>query len=466
MSDKPNIVFFFTDDQRFDTIHALGNAEIKTPFMDALVKNGVSFTQAHIPGGTDAAVCMPSRAMLHTGRTLFHLQGAGEQIPEEHVTLGEWLQQNGYYTWGTGKWHNGTNSFNRSFCNGAEIFFGGMTDHWNVPAFNYDPTGRYDSVLLQCVDPLLSNQTIERKADHIHSGKHSSEVISNASIKFIKNYKKVRPFFMYISTLAPHDPRTMPKEFLEMYSPDLIKLPENFRENHPFDNGDLKSRDELLAPFPRTMENIKRHISEYYSMITHLDYNLGKVYYALEEKGILDNTIIILAGDNGLALGQHGLLGKQNCYEHSTRVPLVFSGPGIPHDIQRDHYVYLFDIFPTICELVELEIPPTVEGKSLVESMKNPTHQIRDSLYLVYREFQRAIKYNNFKLIEYCVKKNRNTQLFDLQQDPHEMNNLAQEPKFKADIESLRLKMKYFRDDWNDITSKWGRRFWKKMEKF
>ena len=143
MPSKPNIVFFFTDDQRFNTIHALGNDEIITPNIDRLVANGVAFTHAHIPCGTSGAVCMPSRAMLNTGRSLFHIEGAGQSIPDDHTTIGEALQGAGYRTFGTGKWHNGARAYARSFTDGDEIFFGGMADHWNVPAFHYDPTGQY-----------------------------------------------------------------------------------------------------------------------------------------------------------------------------------------------------------------------------------------------------------------------------------------------------------------------------------
>ena len=125
-NQKPNILFFFTDDQRFDTIRALGNTDVQTPTLDQLVAQGTTFTHAHIPGGTSGAICMPSRAMLHTGRTLFHLDGAGQSIPNDHIMLGEHLQANGYRTWGTGKWHNGPASFARSFSDGAEDIFWGM----------------------------------------------------------------------------------------------------------------------------------------------------------------------------------------------------------------------------------------------------------------------------------------------------------------------------------------------------
>ena len=151
---------------------------------------------------------------------------------------------------------------------------------------------------------------------------------------------------MYVSLMAPHDPRTMPKEFLEMYDPEEIKLPENFLTEHPIDTGALRVRDELLAAFPREPNEIKRHIAEYYAMISHLDHAFGRLLTALQEQGKLDNTIIVFAGDNGLALGQHGLMGKQNLYDHSVRVPLIFAGPGIPEGEQRNSPVYLLDIFP------------------------------------------------------------------------------------------------------------------------
>jgi arylsulfatase A-like enzyme len=462
MDKKPNILFLFTDDQRFNTINSLGNNEIITPNMDKLVRKGTTFTNACIPCGTSIAICMPSRAMLNTGRKLFHIQGAGEQIPKEHITIGQVLQKNGYRTFGTGKWHNGKEFFNRSFSEGAEIFFGGMTDHWNVPAFNYDPSGKYDKVCLITDNFFYSNETRERNCDHIHAGKHSSELVSDASIDFINNYEDDKPFYMYISYLAPYDPRTMPKKYLDMYNPEQMELPKNFLENHPFDNGALKVRDELLASFPRTQNETRRHLAEYYAMITHLDAHLGRILDALEQKGCLDNTIIIFSSDNGLALGSHGLFGKQNCYDHSVRVPLIFSGPEIPKNAQSEAYVYLFDIFPTICDLIGIEITKSVEGSSLVDAMYNPGEKIRDYLYFAYLDRQRAIKDQQYKLVEYIIKRNHSTtQLFDLKNDPLELFNLAANPEYKDKIVNLRQKMYILRDEWDDHKSHWGKRFWR-----
>jgi arylsulfatase A-like enzyme len=466
MSDStPNVLFLFTDDQRFDTIRTLGNPAIRTPHMDRLVQRGTAFTRAHIPCGTSPAVCMPSRAMLLSGRSLFHISGAGQTIPEEHTTMGEAFRAAGYQTFGSGKWHNGREPFHRSFSDGDEIFFGGMSDHWNVPAYHYDPSGKYDSQLPLCPEPHRSNELQWRGCDHINAGRHSSEMLADAAIEFLERREEEKPFFAYVSFLAPHDPRTMPDKFREMYDPEDIELPPNFAGGHPFDNGELHIRDEMLAGFPRTPEETRRHIAEYYAMISHLDAQIGRVLEALEEQGLTDDTIIVFAGDNGLAVGQHGLFGKQNCYEHSVRVPLVFAGPGVPKQQRTDAYAYLFDIFPTLCDLADIEVPESVEGLSLMDAIKDPEATVRESLYFAYMGKQRAVKDDRFKLIEYVVDgRHTRTQLFDLQNDPWEINNLADSPKYTQNLESLREKLAHYRDEWDDAETEWGQTFWEAYE--
>jgi len=461
MSDKPNILLFFTDDQRFDTIRALENDQIHTPNLDALVGRGTTFTHAHIPGGTSGAVCMPSRAMLHTGRTLFHLNYEGQEIPESHTTLGECLRSAGYSTFGTGKWHNGRSSYARSFSQGDEIFFGGMGDHWNVPAYRFDPTGQYDGKCPYVADPFYSNTTEYRDCDHIDAGKHSTELFVGASIRFVKEQNDREPFFMYVSLMAPHDPRTMPKKFLDMYDPEEIRLPENFLNEHPIDTGALRVRDELLAAFPREPNEIKRHIAEYYAMISHLDHTLGRLLTALQEQGKLDNTIIVFAGDNGLALGQHGLMGKQNLYDHSVRVPLIFAGPGIPEGEQCNSPVYLLDIFPTLCDLTNISAPESVEGKSLVPSLNDQDIDVRASLYLAYTDSIRGVTAGRHKLIEYACGR---TQLFDLSDDPLEMENMADKQTSIGLLTQMRKNLLFLSREWDDESHPMGQEFWNQRE--
>jgi len=458
MPKRPNVLFFFADDQRFDTLQAWGNPEIITPNLDRIAQMGTSFRQAHIMGGTHEAVCMPSRAMMLTGRGLFEIQDEGQAIPEAHCLMGQAFGQAGYETFGTGKWHNGSESFNRCFETGSEIYFGGMADHWNVPANHYDPSGAYSVRMPLCVDPWTTNELNWRHCDHVSAGKHSSELVAEATLRFLDERDRQRPFFAYLSYMAPHDPRTMPSEYLEMYDPATLSLPPNFLEEHPFDNGEFKVRDEQLERWPRTPEAIRKHLAEYYAMITHLDAQLGRVLDRLEAQGIMEETILVFAGDNGLALGQHGLMGKQNLYDHSVRVPLLLAGPGIPSEHQSQALCYLNDIFPTLCSLTDIPRPESVTGVDLSPTFSSETWTGRDALYLAYRDCQRAVRTESLKLIEYRTDAQIHTQLFYLSADPYECNNLAaQQPEVTA---RLRDELKLLRLDASDTRPK-EQAFWK-----
>jgi arylsulfatase A-like enzyme len=446
----PNVLLLLTDDQRHDTIGALGNRAVRTPAMDQLVLQGTTFTNAYIPGGTSAAVCMPSRAMLHTGRSLFHLENSGESIPADHRLLGETLAGAGYDCHGIGKWHNGTESFSRSFTGGAEIFFGGMDDHWNVPACHYDPSGTYPHRAPIVRTPLTSCEVEYRLCDHLTPGRHSSDLFADAAVSYINQQSGERPFFLSVAFMAPHDPRTMPREFREMYPDAQIDLPANFLPEHPFDTGRLTVRDELLAPFPRTPDNTRGQIADYYAMITHLDHAIARVLRALDVKGLRESTIVILAGDNGLAVGQHGLMGKQCCYEHSVHVPLIISGPNTPRNERRRQPVYLFDLYPSLCEMLELSVPATCDGRSLAPYVADPNTPGRPEVFFAYENFQRALLSDRYKLIEYLVDGTRTTQLFDLRNDPWEMNDLSQDASHEATVAALRERLAQTRSEWED----------------
>ncbi|MGN0741598.1 MAG: sulfatase-like hydrolase/transferase [Candidatus Fimadaptatus sp.] len=466
---RPNILFLLTDDQRFDTIHALGNPDIITPNMDYLVSRGAAFTQAHIPGGSSGAVCMPSRAMIHSGRRLYDLDGQGGTIPCEHITLGEALRASGtpqrpsYYCFGTGKWHNGPPAFTRSFDAGDNIFFGGMWDHWNVPVNRYDPTGQYDNEINFVANFLSTNHTMRVHCDKFHPGVHSSELLTQTTLDALDDLPADKPFFVYTAYLAPHDPRTMPRRFEEMYDPEAIHLPPNFRAEH-FDFGVHTIRDEVLAAYPRDEREVRRHIAQYYAMITHLDDQIGRIIDKLREKGLLDDTIIVLAGDNGLACGEHGLMGKQSLYEHSVRVPLLISGPGIPAGLRVDNYVYLMDIYPTLCELTGTEIPASVQGISFAPMLRDPGYVTRPELYMMYCELIRAVQDDRFKLIEYRNGPCGNRfQLFDLKADPWELNDLYGTAEYAPVVERLLALRREQRAIW-EHSGEQSAKFWREGE--
>lgn len=447
----PNIVFVLADDQRANTINYLGNEEIITPNLDKLAQEGTYFKNTYIMGSYSGAVCQPSRAMLLSGRYLNNLTKSGGIIPEADVTLGESLQGAGYNCFGIGKYHSDYKSFARCFSDGQDIYFGGMFDQWNVPLHSYSALSHYKKFMLPSIeDAHHSSEIVYKQGEYTFGGKHSTEIFGDATIDYIANYDEDKPFFIYTALMTPHDPRSTYQKYFDMYDTANISLPPNFLPEHPFNNGELRIRDEKLVPFPRPADVVKEHIRDYYGLITHNDAKLGEIIQALKDKGVYDNTIIIYSGDNGLALGQHGLIGKQNLYDHSGKVPLVIVGEGIPADKQSDALIYLSDLFPTICDLVGVDVPVSVETSSFYKTLIDPTVPHREYLMTSYRKYQRAVRDEQYKMIKYRVKGEKHVQLFDLKNDPWEMNNLISERKYKKEVKTLQAALESLLVEYND----------------
>ena len=415
-----NIVFIMADDHRHDAIAACGDPTVKTPHLDQLIASGTHFCRNYMLGGLSGAVCVPARAALHTGSSPFRASvGKGVEAYRDLVRLNpdkalmvETFRRAGYHTFGTGKWHNCRASFARSFSSGANIFFGGMSDHDQVPLHDFDPTGQYPDEVKYTGDGF------------------STDLFSGAAIDFLQTYREDDPFFLYLAFTAPHDPRTPPAEYA--YDPDQIPLPPNFMAEHPFDNGDMRLRDEVLAGFPRTEGEIRQHIADYYGMISHMDAHIGQVLKALEASGKANNTIVVYTADHGLAVGQHGLLGKQNMYEHSVSVPLVVRGPGVPAAAKIEQLSLTYDIYPTLCELAEIEVPETVESRSLLPLLRGEKEPLHETIYSHYRDIQRMVSDGRWKLIRYYKAAkdgagSERIQLFDLASDPWELNDVSAE---------------------------------------
>jgi len=410
-SPRPNVLFLFADDQRADTIGAWGNPHIRTPNLDKLVGRGFSFRGNYCFGSNSGAVCVPSRAMLMSGRRWLDIKPNLEGTP----LLPEAMRAAGYRTFATGKWHNGEPSFVRAFPEARSVFFGGMDDHTKVTVA--DVSGG-----------KVGNKRVAEK--------FSSEQFADAAIDFLQSPSSGEPFFCYVAFTAPHDPRNPPELYRQHYYQNRPPLPVNFRPLPAFDNGMIRNgRDENLAPFPRTEAVISDQLCEYYGLITHLDEQVGRVLAALEASGKAGNTIIIYTADHGLALGSHGLLGKQSLYEHSMKSPLIIAGPGVPAGKSTDAFTYLLDLFPTICDVTGATPPEKLAGESLRPIWEGKKPQIRDSVFLPFSGLMRSLRDERWKLIVYPPTGHR--ELFDLQADPHEMKNLAADPARAGEIERL-----------------------------
>ncbi|MEX0585165.1 MAG: sulfatase-like hydrolase/transferase, partial [Pirellulales bacterium] len=408
-----NILLLVADDHRHDLLGVAGHPDVRTPHLDTLARRGVRFTHAFSLGSNQPAVCAPSRAMLHTGRSLFRvpnaIKGGGRQAPSydaegvdpEHVPLlGELLQQAGYDRFACGKWHNGARAFARSFNDGSALFFGGMTDPFHPPLHEYDAQGDYP-------------------AERARPGEqHATDAFADAAVQFLRRRSTEQPFFLSCAFTAPHDPFRTHARWHGIYNPDRLTLPANLLPQHPFDNGELAIRDEMLLPHPRTESAVRRYLADHYAMISHLDEAVGRIIEALAHSGELDRTLIVYTADHGLALGQHGLLGKQNLYDHSIRVPLILAGPGLPEEGTCDELVYQHDLFATLLAAAGLPLPAGTDFDRDLQCVAAGEAPGRAELFFTYRHVQRAVRTRRHKLIAYRVGGTARRQLFDLDRDP------------------------------------------------
>jgi arylsulfatase A-like enzyme len=393
-ADRPNVLFLLTDDQRADSIAALGNAVIRTPNLDELANRGFVFTNAYCMGSTMPAVCNPSRHMIMTGMSLFRYDEN-----QKEGTFGDVIRKAGYITYHLSK--------------------RGNTARVPHTAFEYS---RY-----------LDDEK-ERTSGH------HGRAAADQAIDFLNNtWRRNRPLFMYIGFEGPHDPRVAAREWLDFYDREQIPLPANFLPHHPFNNGELLIRDERLASWPRTENVVREHLHDYYACITSIDHQIGRIVAALDALGELENTIIVFSSDHGLAIGSHGLFGKQSLYEHSMKSPLIFAGLGIPHG-RSDTFVYLHDIFPTVVDLVGVDSPANLDGKSLAPIIRGEGESFRDTVFLAYKDVQRAVRHGDWKLIRYPQV--NVTQLFNLADDPHEANDLSGDPAYKGVVDELHARLR------------------------
>ena len=391
-SKHPNILHIHADDHRADGLGAFGHPVLKTPNLDTLVARGFTFTHCYTMGSMIGAVCLPSRTMMLTGKSWLRIPKPREGEPEK--SLPKVMSRAGYETWHCGK--------------------GGNEYTTGLKAFD-------TNILMDDHTPDLRRGSSERHAD--------------AAVKFLHERKWDKPFYIYLAPPVPHDPRVAAPEFHGMYQASEIPLPAAFMPVHPFDNGEMTVRDESLAPWPRTPEDTRQQLADYYACITGLDHHVGRIFAELKKSGQWENTILIFTGDNGLSVGEHGLFGKQNLYEFGgMHVPCVIAGPGIPKG-RSEAFVYLMDLFPTLAEFGGATLPDGVEGKSIAPIIAGKATKVRDLCYTGYRECQRAVRDQRWKLIRYPLVDQ--VQLFDLQNDPRELTNLAGKPAHAAKVAEM-----------------------------
>ncbi len=423
-AERPNILFILTDDQGPQSVGAYGNDVCHTPNIDRIATEGILLHDAHHMGSWSGAVCLPSRTMIMTGRSVWRIPGvknrkAGKQYDAKEVaqhSMAAVFNAAGYDTFRTCKRGN---------------TFKAANEHFAV---------RHDMADKRGTGPETGSQ---------FHGHRALDFLQQREAKSDDS-----PFLMFLGFSHPHDPRNGTDELLAKYYainandppadffPGAPKLPTTYLPAHPFFHGHPKLRDELQVAgvmASRSEAAVRNEIGREYACIENIDRQIGRVLDQLESMGKLDNTYVFFTSDHGIAIGRHGLMGKQNLYEHTWRVPFLVRGPGIKPGSTASGFSYLSDVFPTMCDLAGIDIPDGVDGKSLRPVLEGKAQRVRDVLYGVYcggtKPGMRSVKTaDGWKLIKYDVMDGavRETQLFDLNKNPQEFLDEHQLPDVVA----------------------------------
>jgi arylsulfatase A-like enzyme len=440
---RPNVLFLLADDQRPDTIAALGNDLIQTPNLDRLAHEGTTFTRAIVA----IPICVASRAEIMTGRDgLFNRQGNYGFSPAADVPhWADVMEEAGYATGYVGKWHTPGRPSDHGYAESIGLYAGGGGRYPLTYPLDWKgmPVTGYRGWVFQTDDRRIFPERGVGLTPNI------SEDFAEAAIEFIQEDRE-QPFFLHVNFTAPHDPLFIPRGYEGRYAAAEMPLPENFLPEHPFDHGNFRGRDEVLYHWPRTPEETRGGLAVYYAVISHLDAQVGRILDALEETGQVDDTVIIYSSDHGLAMGSHGLRGKQNMYEHTVGVPLIWRGPGIPVDRRTGAQCYLRDLFPTVCRMAEIDVPETVHGKDLGPVLRGETDEIYHAVFASFRDSQRMIRTDEWKYVRYPLVDEE--QLFHLPSDPYELQNLVEDSRHADVLHDLQRRLTEWRRVRNDPT--------------
>jgi arylsulfatase A-like enzyme len=346
----------------------------------------------------------------------------GQKIRPELATWPRTMGEGGYNSWYVGKWHNNDKPSAHGFSESRGLYAGGGR-RWYKPQVDWkgmEVTG-YRNWLFQKED----GQRFPERGVGLTSD--ISAQFAEAAISFIR-CKTEKPFFLQVNFTAPHDPLLMPPGYENKYDPTKIPLPKNFLPRHPFDHGNFDGRDEKMLPWPRDPVMVRKNLAVYYAVISHMDEQIGRILDILEETKQTKDTLVIFTSDHGLAVGSHGLMGKQNMYEHTIRVPLVMVGPDVPKGKRNEALCYLRD-------LIGLPIPKSVEGRSLKPVIREEKNSVYSEIYGYFRDKQRMVRDKRWKLIHY--PEIDGDQLFDLSNDPFEKNDLIGEDRHAKIVRRL-----------------------------
>ena len=437
MANQPNILWICTDQQRADTIGALGNKFVRTPHINALANQGTAFTSAYC----QSPVCTPSRASFLTGRypRTTRCRQNGQAIPSTEKLISRLLADAGYTCGLAGKLHLATCAngvVEKRIDDGYKVF------HWSHHPQPDWPENAYTQWLTQqgqTWDKLYKGQSTPYIKEGIPAEYSQTTWCANMAIDFIKE-QKGSPWFFSYNCFAPHHPFDPPADYLGHYNPENLPTPK-YKPNEANNKTTYQRLDSEFAHSDPNSYHVaamtdhdKQQVTAaYYAMVDLIDYNVGRMVAALNETEQLNNTIVIFMSDHGEMLGDHGIYLKgPHFYEEAVRVPLIFSWPGqFKTSLKVDGLTELIDITPTLLDAAGLNIPQFIQGKTLLPILSgkaNPNHH-RNSVFSEYynawshkHSYGTMHRTNSHKMIVYHGTDQG--ELYNLDKDPDEFNNL------------------------------------------
>lgn len=444
---KMNVVFILADDMRPDAPHGLGNAQIETPNLDKLAARGCVFTRA----SCGYPICHVSRSEMLTGRCLVGADMPGHplKLDPQWVFWPEVMRRAGWHTAYCGKWHVQGTPWTRGYAETAGLFSAGGAAGKPL-TFPVSATGRKVTGYTGWTFKDNDNKPLPDLG--VGLTPETDSLIANGAIQVIRHHP-VGPFFIHVNFTAPHDPLHWPRGLENRIAADTLTLPRNFAPQHPFDHGNINGRDEVIVPAPRSAEDVKKERAIYFTLVENLDAQVGRIVKALEETGELAHTLIIFSSDHGLAMGSHGLMGKQNQYEHTINVPLIIAGPDVPAGRRFTAQCCLRDLFPTVCEMSGLAVPATVQGISFFPVLQGEKEEVRDAVFGYFTDTQRMMRTaDGWKLIWY--PKISRHQLFHLPDDPDEMKDLSGDPALQDRMQQMQAALEAWQKQQGDLLGK------------
>jgi arylsulfatase A-like enzyme len=434
--EQYNIIFILTDDQRYDELGFM-NPVIDTPNLDSIADQGVHFRNAFVT----TSLCSPSRASILTGQYMHNHGVVDNNKPPAAGTVffPQYLQQAGYETAFVGKWHMGEGASGERRIDDPQPGF----DHW----VSFPGQGNYY--------PVMRNGRVNQlniNGKRVPQKGYITDELTDYALDWLRARDGDKPFFLYLSHKAVHANFAPAERHRNQYADRTVPVPasqadtpDNNRGKPMWVQNQRNSWHGVDFPYHSSLD-VQSYKMQYHRALSAVDDSMGRLFSWLEEAGQLDRTIVVFMGDNGFMFGEHGLIDKRNAYEESIRVPLLMRGPGVARNHVAEDIVANIDIAPTILAIAGVGQKEQFDGRSFYGiAQGDAVEDWRDELlYEYYWEFNYpstpstfALRTADFKFIQYHGIWDTD-ELYDMRNDPNEMNNLINDPKYLAVVGDMR----------------------------